>query len=164
MPRGSFALACLASALLLWACGPRTGAPAQSGTSSAVEPASVPAPISAGPVALQITDGAAKPVSGDPEAGQQVFLVCTACHSLTPGQNMVGPSLHGLIGRKAGTAPGFQYSSANKASGLTWNEQQLYAYLENPQKTVPGTYMTYAGVKDPQKRADLIAFLAQATR
>jgi cytochrome c2 len=86
----------VAATLLTTACGPRTTAPAH--------PAQV----------------GGRPAPGNPEAGKQVFLVCTACHSLAPGQNMVGPSLHGLIGRRAGTAPGFQYSAANKASGLIW--------------------------------------------
>jgi cytochrome c len=93
-----------------------------------------------------------------------VFVICSTCHSLQPGQTMVGPSLHGIIGRHSGSVPGFHYSSANKSSGLVWTPQELYVYLEDPQKTVPGTYMTYTGVKDPQKRADVIAYLEQASK
>ncbi len=145
--RRALSVASLAS-LALAACGPRSGAPTK--------------PATLAP--LEIRNEAGQALSGDPEAGRQVFLVCSACHSLTPGQNMVGPSLHGVIGRRAGTAPGFQYSTANRNSGLTWSEQELYVYLEDPQKTVPGTYMTYTGLKDSQKRADLIAYLAQATK
>jgi cytochrome c len=77
---------------------------------------------------------------------------------------MVGPSLHGIVGRHSGSVPGFNYSSANKGSGIVWTQQNLYTYLENPQKMVPGTYMTYTGVKDPQQRADVVAYLVQNTK
>jgi cytochrome c len=86
------------------------------------------------------------------------------CHSLDSGVNRVGPSLHAIVGRHSGTVPGFSYSSANKTSGIVWTEQELYTYLESPQKKIPGTYMTYAGVKDPQKRADVIAYLQDVTK
>jgi cytochrome c len=131
-------------------------------TPEAAPAATTPAP--AGMIPLQIKAASGQPVFGNPNAGRQVFVACSACHSLQPGQNMVGPSLHGIIGRHSGIAPGFHYSSANKTSGLIWTEQELYTYLENPQKTVPGTYMTYIGVKDPQQRADVIAYLQQATK
>ena len=84
-----------------------------------------------------------------------------SCHSTKAGVNNVGPSLHGIIGRRAGSVANFTYSSANKSSGVVWTEQELYTYLESPQKTIPGTYMTFLGVKDPQKRADVIAYLQQ---
>jgi cytochrome c len=73
--------------------------------------------------------------------------------------NRVGPSLHGIVGRTAGTIEGFRYSPANKNSGITWTEEQLFTYLEDPRKTIPGTFMAFAGIKDPQQRADLIAYL-----
>jgi cytochrome c len=141
-------------------------------TSEAAAPEAAPAataaagPTSAPPgmIPLQIKNSAGAPVFGNPDAGKQVEVVCSACHSLQAGQNMVGPSLHGIIGRHSGIVPGFHYSSANKNSGLVWTEQELYAYLENPQKVVPGTYMTYTGVKDPQQRADVIAYLQEATK
>ncbi len=103
-------------------------------------------------------------IYGDPANGKAVFNQCATCHAKEEGVNNVGPSLHGVIGRRAGEVAGFKYSTANKTSGIVWTEQELYAYLENPQKTVPGTYMTYTGVKDPQKRADLIAFLQEKTK
>jgi cytochrome c len=115
-------------------------------------------------IPLQIKTAAGQPVSGNPANGQQDFVVCSACHSIQAGQNMVGPSLHGVVNRRAGTIPGFHYSSANKSSGLVWTEQELYAYLESPQTVVPGTYMTYVGMKDAQQRADVIAYLQQAGR
>ncbi len=103
-------------------------------------------------------------IYGDPANGKAVFNQCTTCHAKEAGVNNVGPSLHEIIGRRAGEVAGFNYSAANKGSGIVWTEQELYAYLENPQKTVLGTYMTYTGVKDPQKRADVIAFLQQYTK
>ena len=149
------------------------GAPASEGapTSEAAPPASGPGtpaaasgPITSAMIPLQIKNNLGQPVFGNPANGQQDFVVCSACHSIQPGQNMVGPSLHDVINRHAGTVPGFHYSSANKNSGLVWTEQELYAYLDNPQKVVPGTYMTYVGMKDPQQRADVIAYLQQAAK
>ncbi|MFN3287100.1 MAG: c-type cytochrome [Sphingomonadaceae bacterium] len=99
-------------------------------------------------------------LTGDPARGQAAFAPCRACHVTQPGVNRVGPSLHGIIGRRAGTVPGFNYSAANKNSGVTWTPQVMFTYLENPRKFMPGTKMAYAGLKDPQKRADLIAWLA----
>ena len=97
--------------------------------------------------------------TGVAAAGEKVFLNCKTCHSSEAGKNMVGPSLHGVVGRKAGTIEGFSYSTANKGSGITWTEDKLFQYLESPQRVVPGTKMTYTGVKDHQQRADVIAYL-----
>ena len=97
----------------------------------------------------------------DIEAGQAVFKTqCSACHSLLEGKNVVGPSLFGIVGRPAGQGPGFHYSQANKDSGLIWNAETLDRYLVNPRETVPKTIMAYAGLKDPEKRANLIAYLS----
>jgi cytochrome c len=98
-------------------------------------------------------------LTGDAAAGQRVFRQCQTCHSVKPGENKVGPSLHGIVGRQAGTIPGFRYSPANKNSGATWNEETLFAYLEDPRKFMPGTYMSFVGLKQPQQRADVIAYL-----
>jgi cytochrome c len=76
-----------------------------------------------------------------------------------PGVNRVGPSLHGIIGRTAGSVPGFNYSAANKGSGVTWTEEVLFEYLENPREFMPGTRMAFVGLKKPQDRADVIAYL-----
>ncbi|HBB56395.1 MAG TPA: cytochrome c family protein [Hyphomonadaceae bacterium] len=113
----------------------------------------------AAPIALDIKDAAGKAMTGNPDAGKRVFLQCQACHSIVAGQNRVGPSLAGIIGRKAGTVANFKYSPANKNSGLTWTEQQLFTYLENPRGVVAGTTMAFAGLKQPQQRADVIAYL-----
>jgi cytochrome c len=97
--------------------------------------------------------------TGDAAAGEKAFAVCKTCHAIEAGKNMVGPSLHGLIGRHSGEIPGFTYSAANKGSGIVWSEAKLFQYLEAPQRVIPGTKMTYTGLKDPQKRADVIAYL-----
>ncbi|GAB4393129.1 MAG: hypothetical protein Tsb0032_11370 [Kiloniellaceae bacterium] len=89
-----------------------------------------------------------------------IYERCQACHSLQ--RNRSGPRHCGLIGRQAGSLEGYAYSPALKASGLVWSENTLDRFLENPFNVVPGTRMGYAGVKDPQERADLIAFLAAA--
>lgn len=98
--------------------------------------------------------------AGDPVAGQSVFKTqCGICHAVVAGKNMVGPSLFGIIGRTSGTVEGFHYSAANKGAGITWNAETLEKYLASPREVVPGTIMTYAGLKDEAKRADLIAYL-----
>jgi len=102
-------------------------------------------------------------LTGDPARGQRVFAQCRTCHVVQPGVNRVGPSLHGIVGRQAGTVPNFRYSPANKNSGITWTEPVLFEYLENPRQYIPGTYMAYPGLRDPQQRADVIAYLKSAS-
>ena len=98
----------------------------------------------------------------DATAGEKDFLICRACHQIGPGaHNAVGPVLNGVVGRKAGSYPGYSYSSANKDSGITWTADELEKYLANPQKVVPHTKMIFPGFKDPQKVKDVIAFLEQ---
>jgi cytochrome c len=105
--------------------------------------------------------GAGAARAQDAAAGEAVFKTqCGICHSIVAGKNMIGPSLFGVVGRKAGGIPGFHYSAANKDSGLTWDAATLNRYLTNPQAVVPGTIMPYAGLKDDTKRADLIAYLS----
>jgi cytochrome c len=97
----------------------------------------------------------------DAAAGAAVFKTqCSICHSVVEGKNLVGPSLFGVVGRQAGQIPGFHYSPANKDSGLTWDAATLDRYLTNPQAVVPKTIMPYAGLKDDEKRANLIAYLS----
>lgn len=102
--------------------------------------------------------------AADPQAGARVFNQCKACHSLEAGINKLGPSLHGLFGRTAGTAEGFTFSEAMKGSGLVWDDQTLHNYLANPRGAVPGTKMVFAGVKNPQQLDNLIAYLKDATK
>jgi cytochrome c len=98
--------------------------------------------------------------AADPVAGQAIFKTqCGICHSPVAGKNMVGPSLFGIAGRKSGSIEGFHYSAANKAADITWSPETLDKYLTAPRAVVPGTIMTYAGLKDDTKRADLIAYL-----
>jgi cytochrome c2 len=99
--------------------------------------------------------------AGDPAAGQSVFKsMCATCHAVQPGRNMIGPSLFGVVGRKTGSIEGFHYSVGNQNANLTWDEDTLDKYLLSPKTVVPGTTMTFAGVKDATKRGDLIAYLA----
>ena len=95
----------------------------------------------------------------DAEHGKIIFKPCAACHA-TNHADGVGPGLEGIIGRKAGSVPGFRYSDAMKKSGIVWDAKILDAYLESPQKVVPGNRMPYAGLKDLTDRADLVGYLA----
>ncbi|MBZ9894570.1 MULTISPECIES: cytochrome c family protein [unclassified Mesorhizobium] len=95
----------------------------------------------------------------DVEHGKVVFKACAACHA-TDHANRVGPGLGGVIGRKAGSVAGFRYSNAMKKSDIVWDVKILDAYLESPQKVVPGNRMPYAGLKNSEDRADLVAYLA----
>ena len=112
--------------------------------------------------------GPAAAQEGNPEEGAEVFKKCRACHDVGPdAKNKVGPVLNDIVGRKAGTIEGFTYSEANKAAGgkgLTWTEDVLLKYLENPLTFMPGTKMAFAGLKDEQDRKDLIAFLKKHTK
>ena len=101
---------------------------------------------------------------GDLARGEVRFQECAACHKLDAGSNGVGPSLHGVFERKAGELADFRYSPALKRSGISWSPQTLEAYLTDPQALVPGNRMPYAGMADPQGRADLIAYLAKASK
>jgi cytochrome c len=98
----------------------------------------------------------------DLAAGEKDFVVCRACHQIGPNaKNGVGPVLNGIVGRAAGTYPDYAYSPANKDSGLVWGPDELDKYLTAPQTVVPHTKMIFAGLKDAQKRKDVIAFLGQ---
>lgn len=98
--------------------------------------------------------------AGDAKRGAQLFQQCMACHSVQAGEHLTGPSLAQAAGHKAGTAQGFQrYSDALKRSGVTWDDAALDKWLANPEKFIPGTGMTFPGVRDAQARQDLIAYL-----
>ena len=102
--------------------------------------------------------------AGDAAKGKTLYARCAMCHSLDAGRNMIGPSLHHVMGRKAGTISGFSYSPAMKKYDKVWNTQTLDAYIAAPMKTVPGTRMVFAGISNPKDRADLIAYLKSATK
>jgi cytochrome c len=106
---------------------------------------------------------AAPSVAQSSPSGAQTFVMCKGCHTLDKGgRNGIGPNLHDLFGRKAGTVPGYTYSAAMKKSGLTWDEKTLGEFLAAPTKKVPGTKMPIS-VADPAKRAALIDYLKSAT-
>ena len=103
--------------------------------------------------------------SGDVSRGQQDFRACAPCHSLEPDRNMTGPSLANLWGRKAGSLPSFErYSDALKSSGIIWDDRALDGWLTDPQRMVPDNDMPFEGIKDGRVRADLLAFLKEATK
>jgi cytochrome c len=98
--------------------------------------------------------------AGDAKRGARVFQACMACHSIEPGEHMTGPSLAHIWNRKAASVEAFQrYSEALKHAGITWNEATLDKWLADPQKLVPGTTMTFPGLKERKDREDLAAYL-----
>lgn len=100
--------------------------------------------------------------AGDAAAGEKVFLQCRACHQIGPtAKNLTGPKLNGLFGRHSGSIEGFNYSDANKNSGITWDETVFREYIQDPRKKIPNTKMIFVGVKDEKKINDLIAYMKQ---
>jgi cytochrome c len=118
------------------------------------------------PVAAFLVASGASAQSGNEARGERLFnQQCKACHTLDKdGARSVGPNLHGLIGRKAGSTEGFSSSEAMKASGIVWDDKTLADYLKDPKGRVPGTRMVYAGLKQAAQQADMIAFLKKATQ
>ncbi|MBI3699878.1 MAG: cytochrome c family protein [Afipia sp.] len=98
----------------------------------------------------------------DAAAGEKSFNKCRACHQIgETAKNGVGPILNGLFGRKSGAVEGYNYSDANKNSGITWDEKVFAEYIQDPKAKIPGTKMTFAGIKNEQEIKDLTAFLKQ---
>ncbi len=156
-------------ALVLAACGgSETPAPAPA---APVEAAPVEAPVEAAPVETPAPTEAAAPAAGtdyasftgDAAKGKRVFAACQTCHAVAEGKNNVGPSLYQVVGRHTGSVEGFKYSDANKGKDIVWTEENLFVYLENPQAFIPGTIMAYPGLRNPQDRADVIAYLKNPT-
>jgi cytochrome c len=169
--RGYLGLIALSAALA--ACGGKK-------EEAAAPAAEAPAAEAAAPAAGEAAGGAATKVAadatdtldgtkfadmkGDAAAGEKVFAQCKTCHVIDAGVNRIGPSLHAVVGRKAGEIAGFSYSAANKDSGITWTAEKLYQYLEKPARVVPGTKMAFAGLAKGQDRADVIAYLSTAAK
>lgn len=113
--------------------------------------------IVAGTAALAASNAWA---AGDAKKGAQDFVVCQACHTVEKGGgNSIGPNLFGVAGRKAASLQGYAFSSALKNANITWTNDKLKAWVMGPQKLVPGTKMTFAGISDPAKADDLVAYL-----
>lgn len=113
---------------------------------------------------LMLVLAAAPAAAADADKGKAMFNQCKACHSLEAGQNKLGPSLHGLFGRKAGTVEGFRYSKAMTEAGIVWDAAALDAYLADPRGNIPNNRMTFVGLRKPVDRENLIEYLKQATK
>ncbi|MBA3864424.1 MAG: cytochrome c family protein [Erythrobacter sp.] len=148
--------AALASLTTLAACG--DGAADQA-----------PAATAAPSVAAAATAEAAATVdfasmTTDAAAGEKTFALCRSCHVLEEGVNRVGPSLHNIVGSTAGSVAGYNYSDANKNSGVTWTTETLFEYLASPKAFMPGTKMVFPGIKNAQDRANLVAYLESQSK
>src|SRR6478672_10853592 len=154
----------ISASLLLASCG---GNKAEDGSEAADEAAAAAAasPAAAAPAGAPAAAASAAPaadntdtvdgvkfasLTGNAANGEKIFLQCKTCHTLEAGKNMIGPSLHGIIGRHSGEIAGFSYSAANKNSGITWSPEKLFQYREKPQRVVPSTTMAFAGLPKGQ--------------
>jgi cytochrome c len=143
----------VASFSLLAACAQDSG-PAEAGAPSAAPDAAPAAEV----------DIATRLAAADPEKGKVLFLQCRACHSLEQGgMNKVGPNLWGIFGRKAGQAEGFDYSDVIRNSGIVWTAEALDAWLARPSEFLPGNRMVFVGIRKPEDRANLIAYVQRET-
>jgi cytochrome c len=113
-------------------------------------------------VVIASSAAATAALAQDAAAGKTSFNKCMACHAIGEGaKNKVGPELNGIDGRKSGTVDGYNYSDANKNSGITWNEALFKEYIKDPKAKVPGTKMSFAGIKNEREINDLWAFISQ---
>jgi cytochrome c len=115
-------------------------------------------------VAAGVITASAARADGDAARGEKKFEECAACHKLNRAEDGLGPSLHGVFGRKAASLAEFHYSGALKRSGITWTPQTLTTFIADPQKEVPNNRMPFAGMPDAAERADLVAYLEKASK
>ena len=156
----------LALAAALAGCGKSGGQKQEQGgqATSTEQPANPPSTTTAAPSAADLkTIQASLPApynTADMANGEAKFALCASCHTITPGgPNMTGPNLHGVVGRKAGAVPNYNYSDAVKNAGFTWDGPRLDKWLTDPRTDLPGTKMSFVGLKDPKDRTDVIAYL-----
>jgi cytochrome c len=161
----SYSLAlCLAASLA--ACG-KSGSQSQdqgAQATSTAQPANAQATEPAAPSAADLKAIQAKlPApynTADLANGEAKFAICSSCHTITPGgPNMTGPNLYGAAGHKSASHANYNYSDALKASGVTWDPAHLDSWLADPRAMVPGTKMSFVGLKDPKDRTDVVAYL-----
>lgn len=115
--------------------------------------------LAAAIAAGMIVSGGGAMAAGDVAQGKKVFRKCAICHDTREGKNKIGPTLFGIVGSKAGDVKGFRFSPAMKNSNITWTEENLDKYLQNPRKMVKGTRMVFAGLRSKKDRENLIAYL-----
>jgi cytochrome c len=153
-------LSLILAAVALTACGQKQEAAAP----AAAESAPVPAAPTDAEQAKLLASLPAPYNTGDLVAGKRQFAKCRSCHTLQEGAaDLTGPNLYGVFGRKAGSKEGYHYSDAVKAAGFTWDAEHLDKWLANPREFMPGTKMSFLGVKDEKDRVDLIAYLKTQT-
>jgi cytochrome c len=156
----SLTIAAAATVAALAACNKPTSAPQESGS----QPAAAPSAMSDADKQKALAALPPPYNTADLANGESKFALCSACHTLPEGgPNMTGPNLHGVFGRKAGALPGFSYSDALKATGWTWDAAHVDTWITDPKVALPGTKMTFAGLKDPKDRTDVIAYLMIGT-
>ena len=154
-------LAAAALAALAAACSPSQ--PEPKAADQAAAPAAAPA-LSAEEKQKLLASLPAPYNTADLDNGQAKFALCQSCHTITPGgANMTGPNLHGVFGKKSASNPDYKYSDALKGAGFVWDADHLNQWLEKPQTFLPGTKMTFAGLKEAKDRSDLIAYLMVET-
>lgn len=143
------------------AASPPPAAPAAPAEAPAGTPAAAPAETAAAQPATG--DLAGMIAAADLKKGKTLFLQCRACHSLAPKSEpgKIGPTLYGVVGRKAGSVEGFDYSDAVRNSGKVWTVEDIDHWLEKPSEFLPGNKMVFMGIKNPQDRANVIAFIQQ---
>lgn len=110
-------------------------------------------------MALALASATAAHADGDSEKGEKVFNKCKTCHEIATEKNKVGPSLHGVIGRKAGSVPGFKYSPAMAGSDVVWDEATIAEYVAKPKEFIAGNKMAFVGLKKEDEIEDLVAYI-----